>query len=353
MNRGLSPADYPPRATSIFAAPDFGTLVAPFADDYAGVDVRGKIAVIVRLMGVTRGSRVANGPDVESTILNAIRRGAVAVLFIDPDLTRYVNVPAGFFTPVNPYRRLEATFPVTDVGGVPVIVLSPAAADRLLGAAGIVASAIAPRLEADSELARHSTSRELGTRAVVEVPLKKASAHIRSVVGEVPDIRADAGRVVVWAVLHPGSAHPPTDVALALARQLAKSGLPFVFVAFDPAVDPNGNAREVAAALAGRRITLLLVLDSLDGSALTFATPFGDLVPALDLYAERAGVPHLVTRSVVSTSTWSWPGRAPFIEQRVAAIAGTGGDGDRRADAAAVIGYLAGRMAMGAEEIRR
>lgn len=353
VNRGLSPADYPPRATSIFSAPDFGTLVAPFADDYAGVDVRGKVAFIVRLMGVSNGSRLSTGPDVESTILNAIRRGAAAVLFVDPDLARYVTVPTGFFTPVNPYGRLEALLPVTDVGGVPVVVLSPAAADRLLASTGIVASAIASRVDADSELARHSSSRELGTRAVVEVPLKKANAHVRSVVGEVPGVAADAGRVVVWAVLHPGSAHPPSDVAVALARQLARSDLPFIFVAFDPSVDPNGNARQVAAALAGRRVGLLLVLDSLEGSALTFATPFGDLIPALDLYAEKAGTSHVVTRGITSTSTWSWPGRAPFVEQRAAAISAMGGVGDRRADAAAVIGYLAGRIAMNAEEMRR
>jgi ABC-type dipeptide/oligopeptide/nickel transport system permease subunit len=109
VGRGLSPADYPPRATSVFAAPDFGTVVAGFADDYAGVDVRGKIAVFMRLMAASNGSRIAMGPDVESSILSAKKRGAAAVLFIDPDLPRYVNVPVSFFTPVNPYRRLEAT----------------------------------------------------------------------------------------------------------------------------------------------------------------------------------------------------------------------------------------------------
>jgi hypothetical protein len=118
-------------------------------------------------------------------------------------------------------------------------------------------------------------------------------------------------------------------------------------------VDPSANARDVAAVLAGRRITLVLVLDALDGDALRFATTFGDLIPAFDLYADKAGAAHVVTRSVVNTGTWTWPGRAPFIEARAILISGAGGAGDRRADASAVIGYFAGRLALGAEEVPR
>jgi hypothetical protein len=50
---------------------------------------------------------------------------------------------------------------------------------------------------------------------------------------------------------------------------------------------------------------------------------------------------------------WTWPGAAPYIEDRAIIVTGTGGAGDPRADAAALIGYLAGRRFLGAEELLR
>jgi peptide/nickel transport system permease protein len=353
VGRGISPSDYPPRATSVFAAPDFGTLIAGFADDYAGVDVRGKVVVFMRLMGASNAPRLATGPDVESSILNATKRGAAAVLFIDPDLPRYVNVPTSFFTPVNPYRRLEAAFPAATLSGVPVVVLSKTAADQLLAPVGIATSSLDLNVDANSDAAKHSSARELGVRATIDVPLQVARGHVRSWVAEVPGIAPDSGHVLVWAVKRTDAAHPAADVAAALARQFVPRRAPFIFTIFDPSVDSGANARDVAALLAGRRIRLILVLDGLDGDALRFETTFGDLIPAFDLYADKAGATHLVTKSIVSTATWTWPGRAPFIESRAVLISGTGGTADRRADAAAVIGYFAGRMALGAEEVPR
>jgi hypothetical protein len=122
-------------------------------------------------------------------------------------------------------------------------------------------------------------------------------------------------------------------------------------VLFDPAVDASTNARDVAAVLASRHVSLFLVIDALDGTALRFTTPFGDLIPALDRYAEISGAAFVSTRATASQSNWTWPGAAPYIEDRAVLITGTGGAGDPRPDAAALIGYIAGRRALGAEEM--
>jgi len=350
--RGVSAVDYPPIRTSPFAPPDLGTLLVGFADDYAPIDVRGKVVLLVRLTGVTAGSRGTRGPPVDTSIDNAVKRGAAAVLFVDTDLPRYVNTPISALTPVNPYRRLEADLPPTAVGGVPVIVLSPAAADRLLGPIGIATAAFAAPLDTVNRDAP-SSSRDLGVRARVEVPLERASAHVRSVVAEVASAPGDAGRVLVWAVRHPGTPNPASDVLAALARTLAPRDAPFVFADFDPAVDANANARDIANLLRGRRIALIVVLDGLDGGALRFSTPYGDLIPAIDLYADKANAAHLITRSTRSINDWSWPGIGPFISRKAVLVTGNGGSGDVRADTAALVAYLAGRLALGAEELPR
>lgn len=350
-SRGVSSADYQPIRT-LFGPPDLGTLMNGFADDYASIDVRGKVVLLVRLIGVLAGSRGAQGPSVDTLIANAVKRGAAAVLFVDPDLPRYVNTPTSASTPTNPYRRLEADLPALDISGVPVVVLSPAAADRVLAPIGLRVSTFAKVLDAADDNTR-SASRDLGIRARVDVPLERASAHVRSVVGEVGGVPADIGRVLVWAVRHPAAPHPAADVAAALARELVARGAPFIFVDFDPSVDPNGNARSVADVLKDRRIALILVLDGVDGTALRFTTIYGDLIPAVDLYAEKAGAPHVITRSTQRTDNWSWPGIAPFVEHKTIVVSGNGGDGDLRTDAAALVAYLAGRLALGAEELPR
>gem|GEM_PF-6399380 len=349
-SRGVSSTDYPAIRT-LFGPPDLGTMMSGFADDYANIDVRGKVVVLVRLMGVVAGSRSVQGPSVDTSIANAVKRGAAAVLFVDPDLARYVNTPISASIPVNPYRRLEADLPAVDTSGVPVVVLSPAAADRLLAPTGLSVSSLAKLLNAGDDNTR-SVSRELGIRARVEVPLERARAHVRSVVGEV-GVPAEVARVLVWAVRHPAAPHPAADVDAALARELVAREAPFIFVDFDPTVDPNGNARAIADVLKDRRIALIVVLDGLDGSSLRFTTPYGDLIPAIDLYAEKAGAPHIVTRSTQSVDNWSWPGIGPFIARKTILVNGTGGTGDLRADTAALVAYLAGRLALGAEELPR
>ena len=352
VSRGLSPADYPPQQTSVFSGPDLGTLIKDLPDDYAGVDVRGKIAVLVRLSGVTAGSRTVSGPPVDTLIENALKRGASAILFVDPVLSRYTDVTTSISAPLNPYRRLEASDPVTDPNGTPVVVVTPAVADRLLASTGLSVSSFVAVLDAGSADARRSASRALGVTARVSVPLVRASARVRTIAGETPGYPSDAGRIVVWGVRR--SDDPPVaDVVAAIARTVAPRHVPFVFVDFDPAVDANTNARTVADALAGRRIALMLVIDGLDGAALSFDTPYGDLVPAIDTYAEKAGVRHAVTRTTESMARWNWPGILPFVSVKTILIGATGAHGDLRRDAAALLGYVAGRYALGAEELPR
>ncbi|MDQ2952415.1 MAG: hypothetical protein M3R54_09160, partial [Chloroflexota bacterium] len=351
VGHGLSPADYPPRAASIFASGDLGTALVGFADGYSTVDVRGKIVILLRYRSVNGTQRDAHGPDAESSILNAKKRGAAAIVFVDPDLPKYPLTPT--LRLANPYVRLEELSPVTDVGGVPVVLLSPKAADILLEPIGIRPSAMPDQIEATGDEARSTISRELGVRAVVDVPIARVSAHVRSLVAETPGLSDQQKRIVVWAVKRPGATHPVEPLLAALARQPIMRRSAFVFVLFDAAVAPSTNARQVAEVLGARPLALFLVLDAFEGAAVRFTTPFGDLIPALDLYADKAGASYVTTTFTVSQSSWTWPGAAPYIERPAVLITGDGGVGDRRADAAAIIGYLAARRALEAEELPR
>jgi hypothetical protein len=124
-----------------------------------------------------------------------------------------------------------------------------------------------------------------------------------------------------------------------------------VFVDFDPAVDPKANAKAVAAALEDRRISLVIVLDKLDGNALKFTTANGELIPALDMYADKAAARHELTRTTATATAVS--DIAPLLDYKTVVVSGNGGAGDLRPDAAAFVGYLAGRLALGAEELPR
>lgn len=370
LSWGISPADHPARPTGVFSAPDFGRAIETWPDDYANVDVRGKIAVLLRFAGIFTGRGPATGPDITTHVKNALRRGAAAVVLVDPSLPAQQRLSTGIVQ--NPYQRIESEQPVERTTGAPVIVVSAAAADRLLGPAGItpsqmyatLASTAAPGtinitswwLTAEGDFAQRSVARELGVRAQVDVPLAVVQAHVRTALAETA-APADAPRIVVWAVVHPSTIgdREPVDVLAQVARTFRDRNAAFVFVAFDPSVDPSGNARMVADALKGRKLVLFIVLDDLVGRELTFRTPFGDLIPAFDLYADRTGAPHAITRSTVNpnSETWVWPGSAPFIESKAVLVRGSGPAGDLRADAAALLGYIAGRAAQGAEELPR
>jgi peptide/nickel transport system permease protein len=356
--RGISPSDYPPRPIYQDPTRDLGFQISDYADDYAGIDVRGKVVLLVRFMGIvyrpnteTRRYAPVPGPPANESINNAIKRGAAAVLFVDPDLSRYQeSFDSRLGYPVSPYSRLEGLSPPSTTSGVPVVLLSAEAADRLVGPLELGLSRYFPLDEPNSDH-RRSAARATGVTARVDVPLTRQTAVVTSLVGEVGGVAADAGRVLVWAVREPGSAGTGRDVVAALARTLNIRRAPFIFVDFDPSVDAHANARGIIDVLKDRRISLVVVLDKLEGGALRFTTPHGDLIPAFDLYAEKAGARHEVTRTTAPITSLS--GVAPLVEVKTVLVSGDGGAGDLRADAAALLGYLAGRLALGAEELPR
>jgi hypothetical protein len=247
--------------------------------------------------------------------------------------------------------RAEQLYPLTGTDGVPVVVLGDAEARKLAEHLGIDLSPFFLFDERASERYKVSLSRDLGVTARVEVPLESQTARITSYVAEVADVPDSAGRIVVWSIRRPGAPHPATDVLAALGRLLGARRVPFVFVDFDPSLDPAANARSVGEVLQGRRIALVLVLDRLDGTALRFTTPHGELIPALDLYAERAGAAY--RRTLDTARLAALDEVAPFVQVKTVLISGSGGEGDPRADAAALVGYLAGRLALGAVELPR
>jgi len=229
-----------------------------------------------------------------------------------------------------------------------VVVVSPTAAQPLLTPFGIDLKPYSRMDEFHEYGGTTSVARDLGVRGRIEVPLERRTAVATSYVAEVPGTSADAPRVLVWAPRKPAD-HVSSDVLAAVGRALAARHVPFVLVDYDDYLDRAGSIAAIRDALGERKIALVLVLERLDGTALRFTTPYGDLIPAMDLYAERAAARHEVTRSTATMSQLAE--RAPFIELKTVIISGNGGQGDVRPDASALIGYLAGRTALGADEL--
>ncbi len=124
---GLSRADFPPQRVSAFAAPDFGTAISTWEDDYQKVDVRGKVAVILRLAQLRQGSRFFSAPSPDQIIGKAIQHGAAAVIVIDS-----FRVSSFGGTAPNPYQRMGIEDPISSAIGIPTLVMTPDAADPLL-----------------------------------------------------------------------------------------------------------------------------------------------------------------------------------------------------------------------------
>ena len=364
VGRGISPADFPPgRRSPGTSAADLGTLVQDYADDYARVDVRGRVVLIVRFLGVAgpRRDRFPNGytfgPSQQEQINNAIKRGAAAVVLVDPALPYYRDGAPGFRMTVgeviaggDPYSPLERALPPTRATGVPVVVVDVRAARMLLTGTGVDLSEVDRFDDRIVEKYQTSPARALGVMARVEVPVEERAATVTSFIGETESADAESGRVLLWTERRPG-ADGGRDVLAVAAEVLAARRVPFVFVEFDPGVDAVASRQTIRELLKDRRITLVIVLDRLEGKALKFTTPYGDMIPALDLYAERAGARYEVTRTTPPIG--SIEGVTPFPELRTVLVSGTGGAGDLRSDAAALVGYVAGRLALGAPEIPR
>ena len=375
---GLSPSDHPQSPTSVGtfgSAPSLGAVVKDWTDDYRAVDVRGKVAVILRMPNIQSSPRsITQGQDFELTITNALKRGAVAVLYIDPGLP---TLPVTTFRGnlINPYRRLADTVPLKRPDGPPVIVLSLNAGERILGPLGVSPTAIwnamgrtaatglggpgpgfafgVKLVQSDDPIAKTSYARDLGTQAHVELPVARVAATPKSYVGVTP---GEPSRVLIWAVMPAtrGSSRPATDALAAFIRSLAgRTGAGIAVVAFDRTVDTLGNARAIADLLGRTRWDTIVVLDDLEGERLRFDTIFGDLIPMFDQYAGRAGSRAVITRGISNPETWSWPGMEAFPKSRATIVRATGEGGDVRADVAALLGYVAGRDALAAPELRR
>lgn len=367
---GLSPSDHPETSPTVgqFPPPNLGAVVKGWADDHRAVDVRGKVAVILRMPAIQSGSRgITPGQDFETSVTNTLKRGAVAVLYIDPFLP---TLPLTTFSGsrINPYRRLGETVPLERPDGPPVIVLSLRAAERLLGPLGVSPTAIWDSMganttnsptfgqkivESDDPMSQKSLARDLDTRAHVDLQVARVNATPRSLVGVTP---GGPSRVLIWAVMPAtrGSSRPATDALAAFVRSLAgRTGAGVAIVAFDRTADVLGNARAVAELLGRTRWDTIVVLDDLDGERLRFDTIYGDLIPMFDEYASRSGARAAITRSVSNPEEWTWPGMEAFPKSRATIVRATGDSGNVRADVAALLGYLAGRDALGAPELRR
>lgn len=369
---GLSPSDHPATSTQVAtlgSVPNFGAIITSWADDYAAVDVRGKVAVVLRMPNIQAGGtrNITLGQEFEATVQNALKRGAVAVLYVDPTLPTLQPTPISGGG-LNPYARLARSLPLERPNGPPVIVMSLRAAERLVGPLGVSPTAIWEGLPtslgsgfgrgqklvaSDDPISQRSLARDLRALAHVELPIARVNATPRSLVGITP---GEPSRVLIWAVMPAtrGSSRPATDALAAFVRSLpGRTGAGLAIVAFDRTGDPLGNARAIADLLGRDRWDTIVVLDDLDGERLRFQTIYGDLIPMFDEYAKRAGARAATTRSIANPESSSWLGMEAFPKSRWTVIRGTGEGGDTRADAAALLGYIAGRDALGAPELRR
>ncbi|TMC48932.1 MAG: ABC transporter permease subunit [Chloroflexi bacterium] len=340
--RGIVPKEHPPllprpgRPT----VPPLGPLIQSYPDDYAGIDIRGKVVLLVRFMGVdVPGRGTAPGFEVSGSISDAVRRGAAAVVFVDPEL-------GGYAKSRDPYVFTEQDDPAGSASGVPVVVLDPSAAETLVRPLNLDLSPLLGYDRVGKEWGP-SAARDTTVTARVEVPLREDTEPIASRIGQLPDIPDGTGRVVVWAARNLADDRlDPTRTAVlaALARLTSVHQAPFIFVDFDP----HADTQAVAAALRGERVVLVLVLQSLDGGLLTFESANGDSIPAFDYYAREVGARYEVTRTTATLEQTIRP--LPGVRT---VVLGSRGPGGVSSDAVAVIGYLAGRLALGAPELPR
>jgi hypothetical protein len=348
--RGIAPAEIvKPFVFGPVRQPSLATLVKDYPDDYAGIDVRGKIVLLVRFLGIDTGTRgLVEGLDPSVSIKAAITRGAAGVIFVD----RSVGAPGSSLNPrsilaLNSYAQIEELAPPVSVSGVPVVVVDPGTARALVARIGLD---LEPLLGYDptEQKWNGSFSRDLHVTARVAVPLQEDVSTATGTVAEVPGFSNETGRIALWAThtLGTTTAEANTrDVLASLARFASARHAPFLFVDYDV----HADIAAVRDFLRSRRVLVLIVLDQLDHRVLTFTTANGDLIPAFDLYAERGGAAHEVTRR---TFTLEQVG-SPVPDMKTVVVGTIGAGPDARADAAAVVGYLAGRLALGAPELGR
>jgi hypothetical protein len=365
---GISPADHAAVATQIFSGPSFGKVIEDWPDDYKAVDVRGKIAVHLQdaecenglsLLDRDPGLRDCDHERSQTRSPSSALHRSISPDDAADDQQRWR---------LNPYKRLGESVPIERIDRPPVIVLSLRAAERILGPLGVSPTAIwdgmqhAPItglpqttqtgiVESDDAIFKRTLARDLGVTAHLELPVERVAAKPRSLIGTT----GDAPRILVWAVT-PGthlSSRPALDALASTIRALAaRTGEEVAFVVFDRTADAPGNARQVAERLGRTNWDLIVVLDDLEGERLRFDTNSSDLIPAFDEYAERSGARAQITRGSAGDD-FTWPGSRRSQSRARWSFSGPGGSGDLRADAAALLGYIAGRDAADAPELRR
>ena len=358
---GLSPADFPPAIRSPFAAADLGALISTWEDDYAKVDVRGKVLVLMRLPLLRAGRAAAQGPSPEQLLSKAIAHGPAAVLVIDGAFGQ----PAGFGVgSVDAYTRLGLDDPIASATGIPTFVLSGAAGDRVLAPIGVrpteVFRAIA---QGDvSFTAGRSLAQAVPGSATIELPVGPIHATSHSVAALSP-ARPDGHRLVLW-VMTPSSVdgtRGASDALAALLRSIdPRASLGLAFVLFDPRGDPVANAKAVKAVLGPGSVDAVLVVDTLVGSRLTFQTTYGDLIPVIDDYATRSGAAFARTARTLDPDQPATgdlmreTGIGAFVDWHWLLIRASGplrADTGMRDDAAAVLGYAVARFEANAPEL--
>ena len=350
---GISPADFPPQHLSAFAAPDFGTAISTWQDDYQQVDVRGKVAVIIHLAVLRQGTRFFPAPGPEQLIEKAILHGAAAIVLVDS-----VGSPSFGGSTAATYQRMATEDPVSSAVGIPTIVVSPDAADGLLAPKGLRVTDILRSVNRD--LSRDYTSgaslaTELPETAHVDVPVARATETAHSLVALAP-ARPDGHRLLIWAVAPStlDGSRGAADSVVAVLRGLrgrAPAGLAFVF--FDPHGATGVNANELAAAV-GRPVDLALLVDTLAGDRLRAMTIYDDLFLPVDHYADAVSAPHVRT---VSEDEPDWPtglsalGRGKYLLLRGTGVART--DVDLRGDAAALVTFAIARYVANSPELHQ
>lgn len=349
---GISPADFPPLRLSNVQAPDFGSAISTWEDDYRKVEVRGKVAVILRLANVRLGTRSVFAPPPDQIIAKAIDHGAAAVIIIDS------RTPTFGTGRIATYRRLSVEDPIASATGVPTVTITPEAADRILEPAGLRATDILRSTNRD--LSRDYTSGgsmaiALPGTAKVNVPVAAVTETSHNLLALTP-ARPDGHRLVLWAIAPSAidGSRSAADALAAAVRSLGARPVPgLAIVFFDPRGDTAANARELVAAV-GAKIDLIVLVDSLNGQRLKFSSIYGDLFFPFDRYADDAGIRH--ARTLVEDEP-SWPtGLAAMGRSKYVLVTATGPaspDIDLRADAAGLLGYVMARYDIGSPELHQ
>jgi peptide/nickel transport system permease protein len=350
---GISPADFPPQRLSSIPGPDFGSQISTWQDDYQKVDVKGKVALILRLSFLRQGSRGFAAPAPDQLIAKAIEHGAAAVIVIDS-----FRVAPGGTASANTYRRMAVDDPISSPAGVPTFVMTPETADRILEPSGLRATDILRATNRD--LSRDYTNGRsmavaLPQTAHLELPVAAVTETSRSFLALTP-ARADGRRMVLWAIA-PSAVDGSRGAADALAAVMRSfGGRPspgLALVLFDPRGDTAAGAKDLIVAIGGR-IDLIVMLDSVVGRRLKFLSIYGDLFFPFDRYADGAGVPHARTLAE-DEPNWA-TGLAAMGRFKVIFATADGpppADVDLRPHAAALLAYVIARYDMGSPELHQ